>query len=112
MSAANNDYGEDLLQLIAQYGQDFSDEYGSEREAFDDFASHAAGDPRAGALIALDQLLADADSEEDLAAALNKLAFAYVVTAAGHASYRAFLLQLRAWLVESLQQRPGVGTDG
>lgn len=106
MSGAAEMFPHELVQLIAQYGEDFTVEYGSEREAFDDFAEHAAGNPRERALTALDELLAEAKTEEALEEALQAMTFNYVVAEGGSASHREFLLRLRGWLVESLRERP------
>jgi hypothetical protein len=95
-----------LFQLIGQYNQDFTFEFDNERAAFDEFALHAYGDPRRAALVALDNLLATATTEAELERRLKNMAFAYIVTAAGHESYRAFLLMLRDWLEESLRTMP------
>ena len=111
MTALGKDYGHALYQLIAQYGEDFSYEYANEREAFDEFAWHAVGNPRRPALEALDRMLADADDDADLEAALTKSGLNYLATAAGHASYRDFALMLRVWLVESLAERPDTAED-
>jgi hypothetical protein len=109
MTARGKDYGEAVFQLLAQYGEDFSFEYSSEREAFDSFAWHSIGNPRRPALAALDRLLADADDEADLEAALEKNGLNYRAPVVGHASYRDFVLMLRGWLVESLAERPDTG---
>jgi hypothetical protein len=95
-----------LFQLIGQFSQDFTYEFDDERAAFDEFALHAYGDPRRAALVGLDNLLATATTEAELLRRLENMAFAYIVTAAGHESYRAFLLMLRGWLEDSLRTMP------
>jgi hypothetical protein len=90
-----------LGNLMIEYSQDYFEDYGDERLAFQAFLDYGNLERTEGALNELTRLDKDCQTEATLEEALVAKGLCILMTG-GETPYRDFVARLRGWLAESL----------